>query len=58
MYFGKAMLVQGGGGGYCSRLTPPFLFLHRRRVVVGKTLRIHTASTFAQSPDRGAAPVP
>ena len=31
-------------------LTPPFLFLHRRRVVVVKTLRIHTALTFAQPP--------
>ena len=38
-------------------LTPPFLFLHRRRVVVVKTFRICTALTFAQPPNRGVVPV-
>ena len=42
--------------------TPPFLFLHRRRVVVVKTLRIRTGLTTAQPPDRRcgthAAPPP
>ena len=33
-------------------LTPPFLFLHRRRVVVVKTLGIRMAFTFAQPPER------
>ena len=38
-------------------LTPPFLVLHRRRVVVVKILKIHTAVAFAQPPDRrGVAP--
>ena len=35
-----------------TALTPPFLFLHRRRLVVVKALRIPTALTFAQPPDR------
>ena len=42
-------------------LTPPFLFLHWRRVVVVKTLRIHTALTFGPQPMvwhlRSSAPV-
>ena len=33
-------------------LTPSFLFLHRQRVVVVKTFRIHAALTFARPPDR------
>ena len=35
---------------HAAVLTPPFLFLHRRRVVVVQTFRIHTALTFAPPP--------
>ena len=41
-----------------SRCLDPTISLSPwRRVVVVKTLRIHTALTFAQPPDRGVAPV-
>ena len=48
----RRMLRQSSPEGPPSRCLdrPPFLFLHRRRVVVVKTLRIHAALTFAQPP--------
>ena len=35
---------------HATVLTPPFVFLHQRRVVVVQTLRIHTALPLAQPP--------